>query len=366
MATFGVTVLHEASAFAGLRDEWNALVRDAGKSPFSTHEWLSTYWTHYGGSTRLCVLLVRAEGGRLVGACPLQIRVMGAVGLAFVSRATLLGAPLTDMQDILARPGYEAEVVDLITAAIAEQGIDYLDLPELPDESPLRTYRASLRTLRGLSEGPTGKLPFVALPKGWSEFLATRGTSTQRNVKYYGNRLSKKHSLEFLPLTDPDDIESEFPTFLDLYAKRFADYPLLTSKEYRAFRSEMARLFAKNGWLILFVLKLNGLTVAAELCLRGGTTLYAYNSCYDVEWSREGTTLIMQARVLEHAIFQGISEYNFLRGEEAYKAHWATGARTQYALHLHRPSWRVQIVERSRGVRHLLTGAVATRQRGAS
>ncbi|MFO0768795.1 MAG: hypothetical protein U0231_18900 [Nitrospiraceae bacterium] len=42
----------------------------------------------------------------------------------------------------------------------------------------------------------------------------------------------EKHSLEFLPLTDPDDIEREFPTFLNLYAKRFADYPLLTSKEY--------------------------------------------------------------------------------------------------------------------------------------
>ncbi|MFO0768794.1 MAG: hypothetical protein U0231_18895 [Nitrospiraceae bacterium] len=65
MATFGVTVLPELRPSLGCGTKWNALVRDAGKSPFSTHEWLSTYWTHYGGSTRLYVLLVRAEGGQL-------------------------------------------------------------------------------------------------------------------------------------------------------------------------------------------------------------------------------------------------------------------------------------------------------------
>ncbi|MGB4066608.1 MAG: GNAT family N-acetyltransferase [Nitrospira sp.] len=355
MARLSVTVIETASAFAGLRDEWNALVRECGKSPFSTHEWLSTYWTHYGESSRLCVFLVRSDEGRLVGACPLQVRTMGVAGMVSVSRAVLLGAPLTDMQDILFCPGHEEQVIDQLTESLVEHRIDFLDLPEVPEDSPLRLLGNRSRPLNLLIERPMSRLPFVTLPGSWAEFLATRGTSTQRNVKYYGNRLSKKYCVEFTAMTNPEDIERALLVFFDLYAKRFAEYPLLTSSTYRAFRKEMALLFAKNGWLILFTLALDGQIVAAELCLKNDQTIYAYNSCYDPEWSREGTTLIMQARILEYAISQRFQEYNFLRGEESYKEHWATGTRQQYAVHLSRPSWKVQLVERSRGFRHLLS-----------
>ncbi len=360
MGRLAVTVIARASEFAGLRDEWNGLVRECGQSPFSSHEWLSTYWAHYGEGSRLCVAVARTEEGRLVGAWPLQVREVGAAGLRFISRAVLLGAPLTDMQDLLLMPGYGEDAIAHLAEVMTSRRIDYLDLPELPEHSPLRAWANHPSRFNLLAERPSSRLPFVSLPDSWTAFLASRGTSTQRNVKYYGNRLSKKHRLEFAALTGPEEIEQALPAFFDLYEKRFAEYPLLTTPAYRGFRREMALLFAKNGWITLFVLKLNGLAVATELCLRWNRTLYAYNSCYDPDWSREGTTLIMQARILEHAIAQGFSEYNFLRGEEAYKAHWATGTRQQYALHFYRPGWRVQVAERSRGVRHFLAGAVAT------
>lgn len=348
-----VTIIETPERFAELRDEWNVFVRQRRASPFSTHEWLSTYWSVYGTGARLCVVLVRDGNGQVIGVCPLQVRSRGVAGIEVATRAAFLGAPLTDIQDVLMVPGREAEVLGLIVDAVADQGIDYLDLEELPEGAPIRACAEQLATRMDVEERPSSRLPFVSLPGDWPSFLASRGISTQRNMKYYSNRLTKKFRFEFVALTEPEEILRELPEFFRLYAKRFADVPELIGAEYEGFRRHVAGLFAKNGWLVLFVVKLDGRAVAAEFGLRGDGTLYAYNACYDADWSREGTTLVLQGRILEYAINAGFREYNFLRGEEPYKAHWATDTRQQYALHLRQRTWRVRMIEGGRTVREL-------------
>ena len=360
MERISVVPVKNASDFALLREEWNGFVRTVTKSPFSSHEWLSTYWAHYGGGNDLFVLLARTDTGELVGVCPLQIRKRSVAGVSLLSRASLIGTPLTDIQDMLVIPGLEIQALGKFVEAIEDMGIDYLDLDEIPEHSPTRGWAVSVRGRMDVEEYVTSRLPFVELPGSWAEFLASRGTSTQRNLKYYGNRLSKKFNLAFLSLTDPDHIDQELPAFFQLYEKRFAQYPVLTAPSYRKFRSEVVRLFTKNGWLILFMLKLNGQPVAAELCLRSDDTLYAYNSCYDADWSREGTTLILQGNILEYAIRNRFCEYDFLRGEEPYKAHWATGTRQHHSLHFKRLNWRVRLVEQSRDFRSFASKMIST------
>ena len=40
-------VIRDASAFAGLRDEWNALVLQSSATVYQTHEWASAWWEHF-------------------------------------------------------------------------------------------------------------------------------------------------------------------------------------------------------------------------------------------------------------------------------------------------------------------------------
>src|SRR4029453_13187081 len=60
--------------FAALGDSWNALVRAMPRpSPHLLHQWLLTWWRHYGVGNELAVH-VAYRGHELVGALPLCVR----------------------------------------------------------------------------------------------------------------------------------------------------------------------------------------------------------------------------------------------------------------------------------------------------
>ena len=61
-----VTSVRDREAFAALRNEWSDLLQSsASSSPFLTWEWLYAWWTHFGDSNGLRLLVVRA-GAELI------------------------------------------------------------------------------------------------------------------------------------------------------------------------------------------------------------------------------------------------------------------------------------------------------------
>ena len=68
-----VECIDSSWGFTALRPEWNALLRaSASDCPFLTWEWLHTWWTHLGGSSRLRIAAVRA-GQELVALAPFRV-----------------------------------------------------------------------------------------------------------------------------------------------------------------------------------------------------------------------------------------------------------------------------------------------------
>jgi len=346
-----VEVLGEETSFEGLREEWHTLLLNSkASSIFLTHEWLAVYWRFFGAGRKLLVLAARDADDRLVGIAPLCLRMIAPFRLPVLKRAELLGGPFTDVMDLLLSPGREVEVLRAILDSLTRQKVDLIDLAEIPESSPTRSALRLLREERGvdLKEETMGSLPYAPTRGAWLDYLHDRGTSTQRHYKYYTNRLSKRYRVDFAAHRDPDAIEREFQPFLDLYRKRFSEYPALISPVYRSFREEIARHASKNGWMILFVMRLDEELVAAEWCFRWGGALLSYNACYDPDRSNEGITTVFQGNIIRFAFENGFEEYDFLRGEEGYKAHWSSGKRTHYRLRIRRPTLRLSLLEAGR------------------
>jgi CelD/BcsL family acetyltransferase involved in cellulose biosynthesis len=108
-----------------------------------------------------------------------------------------------------------------------------------------------------------------------------------------------------------------------------------------AFHLAVAPLLAARGWLRLYRLFVGEAgAVAAVYGLELGRRFYYYQSGYNPAWSARSPGLVLVGRTVEDAYARGLVDYDFLRGEEAYKLDWAADRRETCAVRLRAPSLR--------------------------
>jgi hypothetical protein len=108
-----LSLVRSEADFARLCDEW-----PAGDEPFCSHQWLHTWWRHFGRTParrELAVLLARDGAGRLRGALPL-FREHGP----FLRWARLLGAGVSRHLGVVATPADQAHVAAAFASALKE------------------------------------------------------------------------------------------------------------------------------------------------------------------------------------------------------------------------------------------------------
>ena len=88
----------------------------------------------------------------------------------------------------------------------------------------------------------------------------------------------------------------------------------------------------RNGQLRLHWLELDGVPVAAEYHLAGGGVVYAYQAGVNPDALAHSPGRLGHMITIRRAIEQGYRAFDFLRGDEPYKAHWR--ARPQRGLEL--------------------------------
>ena len=351
MEAVKIKIIEDEGSFFSLREEWNRLLlASSASSVFLTHEWLSIYWKFFGKGRRLLILTAYNPAGQMIGAAPLCVSTVSFMAIPVFRRAEFVGAPFSDILGFIIKPGEEEKVVQTFFSVLRSRGIDLVDLQEIPEASPARLAVKALEEKSGfqVTEEEMGVLPYLPTAVGWDDYLSSLGKSTQRNFKYYTNRLAKKFQLEFTAHPGADSIEKELGSFFNLYEKRFKEIPSLIDLSHRRFREEIAALFAKKGWMVLFTMKLNGVLVAAEWCLLWEGKLLSYNACYDSDWSKEGTANVFQGNIIRHAMENGFREYDFLRGAEGYKGHWTASKRIHYRLKLKKPSLKLSLLGMAR------------------
>jgi hypothetical protein len=128
-------IVHDTRGFASLRCEWDELYRSCpSATPFSSWEWLYSWWEHYGeGNYELRLITLRDhKSGLLVGLLPLMVGRWTSFG-----RLLLLGGNrITPYKDILIREGWEEPVAQAAARVLKEAGGWWVaDLQELMPQS---------------------------------------------------------------------------------------------------------------------------------------------------------------------------------------------------------------------------------------
>lgn len=341
-----VTVVSSVEGFRSLRREWDGLLR-ASRSDcvFLTWEWLFTWWKWYGGSAQLLILLLSDSTGRLRGIAPLMSKRTAGV----FRKLQIIGSEsrvCSEYLDIIAEEGCEKDVARAILDFLLDnhRSWDTFSLSSIRRGSPFLLAFEQLPEIRRLRSRRTTQYvaPYISLPETWDELLARFGPRIRRNVRYYRKRLEKAFSVEFSSREVGLDTRHAINTMRRLQQKsisRKGIRGIFEDETFSNFHAEIMDLFHRNGWLYIVFVVCDGNPVAFWYAYLYAGTCYSYQTGFDLDYGSHSVGSVVHSFVLEDTIGKGIHTFDYLRGGQEYKYHFANSAREMLEVSIFNNSW---------------------------
>ena len=319
--TLVVDLHQDAAAFDTLADPWTALLKDsANDALFLSPPYQRTWWHHIGEGD--LVLLTAHEEDDLLGVAPLYAtdeadgkRVLQIVGCVAVS----------DYLDWVTARGREEAAIDALLDFLAGPDAplwDRLDLCNIHQGSPTLDLLPPLALDHGwdVETEVQEVCPVVTLPQTWEAYLDALDGKDRRELRRKLRRADAVDGLEWWIVGAEQDLEAAVDDFLELMARSTPEKEEFLTPERRAFFHTLARVTFEAGWLQLSFLALRGQKLASYFNFVYNNRILSYNSGLDWQTAPKlGAGVVLTGRLIEHAIEEGRTAYDFMRGDEQYK-----------------------------------------------
>lgn len=321
-----------------LRPQWEGLLEEYPYStPFSTWEWLASWWRAYAGNDRLFVLAMRNGSAALTGLAPLALSTQRVCGAPLRSlRLMGDGSHDSDNLDLPVRPGCEGEfsraLLDWLEQHAREW--DICQLRTLPAHSPMGNRLLEELKLRGW-EAHVSRQPqtVVELPGSWEAYLKGLSSKERGKIGLRARRLEKKYPVRIRKVAEEAELAPALAALFDLHTKHWGLRSLpgsFQSPARRQFYHDLAPPLLARQRLEFWLLELDGRIAAAQFALRHGDAVYSLQEGFDPEYSSDSVGYVLRSHVLQDLIARGTRNYDFLGGVADSKLRW--GARVQSYL----------------------------------
>ena len=340
-----VVAVRTEEEFSRIAPEWQALQeRCPDTTPFQTWEWNATWVKHFRRRKRLRVLLFRREADNaLCGIAPLYIdwhRGSPILSLKW------LGTGVSDYLGLLALPDEIEAVTNAFYHYLSHSYkhwhiADLQQLPPistlvcLPPPTHLKSRKVELETC-----------PYLTLPETWEELLAPLGKKLRSNIGYYDRLLKRTFTeVDFL-LSEKSHLEAGMNALFDLHQQRWHARWLpgvLGNPRVQAFHRELAHIFLERGWLRLHLLKLDGHIQSVLYCFAYHGKTYYYLGGFSPALHKFSIGTLLNARAIQHAVEEGHTVFDFLRGNEEYKYRWKPEVQSNQQILLTRAEFPARI-----------------------
>jgi len=309
-----------------IREAWNRLVSQSGNNNFfSTFEWLSTWWRHFGKERELFILVL-TEGDQLVGLAPWMLSPAGR-GVFSYKKIEFIGAGLSDWADLILIKEKEP---DLLLNLIAEHlrrrsgAWDVATFSEMKGGKFSGLFEEALTRKKIICVGePDSVCPFTPLEGTWEAFYNARTTAKTRGYRRRDlKRLEGEGKLEFRVL---HDISGEPALVEDIFKLGLEVFPdLFGNREKVAFLREILTVLSRAGRLKISVLEHDKQVICFLLGFFYEGQYLGYLRGYDRRYAQGSPGEAALQMTLQHCFESGVSQFHFLRGPEAYKSKWAS------------------------------------------
>ena len=309
------------------KDAWNDLLKESiSQVPFLAFEYLQAWWeTRGGGEWPLdseLVLITATEENHLIGVAPLfftknldgrpAIMFVGAIEVSdfldFIVRKSDLSEFLSGLLDFLENfsnlPAWE--VLDLHN--ILE---DSPTLPALADEAQRRGWNHEQMRLQ-----PS---PVIPLPGDFDAYLAQIDKKQRHEIRRKMRNVEQSLAeTGYTTVTDAETLTAETQAFIDMMAQDPSKKTFLTDAMVKHIH-KTAQVMLDKGWLHLAFFTLDGNKAAGNFSFIYNNRLWLYNSAWEWDYREASPGWVLLTHLLQWATENGIEEFDFMRGDEAYK-----------------------------------------------
>ena len=310
--------------------QWDAV---AGNFPFFRFAWMNNWVKHLGKNCQLAVLVAKDDDGQWLGIAPWCID--HSHNMTKRLRYISSGIACTDYLQLITQPENETEfsnaAVDWLLDNVGADGpfgrIDSIELDGIVLDSPETAYLVEMLTASGLGRHDM-KIEGcwkTDLPSDWEEFESKCSKSMRRKTRKATRRLTDDQTeIRSSKNASFDDI---WTTFVQLHQQRrqmLGQVGCFAEPDFAAFLENAIRELAESGHAEIVQIDREGMPLASMLLLNDGETVYMYQSGSCDQRAALEPGYQMVACAIQRSIDQGFKTFDFLRGDEPYKARWNT------------------------------------------
>jgi len=254
------------------------------------------------------------------------------------------GEVCSDYLGLMCRPGWEQPIVDRLVrwldevACAGKRGLyggttswddaacrwDLIDLEQLAVED---AYTWAL--IRGLADA--GHLVHqraadacwrLYLPDCWEDYLKSLSKNTRRQLRKL-ERFAESGRFRCWGVRMPEETHRYFDLLMELHQRRqhsLGNPGSFASARFTQFHRDIASRWVAERRAYLCFVDIDGVPVAAEYGFRVGKACFLYLAGMEPSYLEYSPGKLKHVVLLKEAIKSGIAVFDFLRGDETYKA----------------------------------------------
>jgi CelD/BcsL family acetyltransferase involved in cellulose biosynthesis len=334
MGDYRISIIDSFAQWEALRTEWNTLLgQSAMPNIFLSWEWLYSWAECFLDDKKKLFIPVIYEGKEIIAIAPWYIN-STKTGSLKARQIDFIGTPEagSDYLDVLIKKGKEKETAGLLYNFLFSDTAsqwDRLRLFDIPSNSLFL-----LHLLAKIRE--TGKYaviqeasycPVASLPKTEEEFFSRLSSRRGQRFRQDLRALNKQNGINHLTFSE-ERLGVVLKDFFLLYTEK-AGWP------DNGLHRLIGKVVDRGTRVQIDFLATSERYIGGLLHLRYQNTLYMYLMAIDKGYnSKVSIGNLLVGLCIGNAIKSGISFYDFLKGIEDYKFHWANHGKSSNSVQL--------------------------------
>ncbi len=316
MSPITTTTITTLEAFQQLQIAWNQMVVD----PMNSFDWNFAWWKSFQSTGALHIIKFEQDG-EIIGIAPFFVdRWYGVSRLRFIGS----GKTCTDYVDLVCRPEHQDSLDDVLADYLRNSAIAVIELEGTRQERLALKLKSLLQDDFRSDHRVIEPTWVMDLPDSWDAFMKSVKSSMRRKLRKADKRLASGEC-ELLSTADNLPLEEGFETFRDLHQLRFVskgEPGVFSDQNFESFLKEVLPCLAEKGQAEIVLMKYHEQTIGAHFYLIAESGYQYYQSGYSPDHMKLEPGHLMFTAMVKRAILRGDRTYDFLRGNEPYKAMW--------------------------------------------
>jgi len=338
-----VKIITTENEFSQLKNEWTTLHKSSRtQSLFLTWEWMYQWWLSYSkkmsSNHKLCIITARDSENNLQSIWPFftietdssrwKLKILKFIGTNFES---------SDYLDIIVNhkmteDHFKAVLGSNVFKEIVES-IDKIILNNVLDNSIVYKYKSHFEYLKWQRRNAI--CPYLSLPNDKEELLNSLSKNMKSGLRRTYNKLTKNPDIQIRTVVNKIEINKAIESLFQLQRERFNNQDKdtkFTFSQRGSFHQQIAKIFLEKNWLQFYEVLFKEEVIGSLYCYLYGTTLMYFQAGFNPNYAQYalGNQLILHA--ISDAINLNCTEFDFMRGDEAYKYKWTSTERYLYTL----------------------------------